>query len=214
MAAFEVNKDKIGKDLSEAIWVKPNCCEKFSDVQNLGVKVSPGIILDGAAPHMRETFNVYDDSRDQVAANANGFSMARSFTAVGNSVSDFDADDGGMLLRYETCTCLTQHRIFAELCVHFGEGLHRTLGLQHAPDFSQLRRIIGDCFQNSFIVNAGSFRPTADQRINRTDQDVMRADNGIRNLVDDDILQPFSENLFHEGSEQLMLRKILVDDPN
>jgi myo-inositol-1-phosphate synthase len=63
VAAFEVNKNKIGKDLSEAIWVKPNCCEKFSDVPKVGVKVSPGIILDGAAPHMRETFNVYDDSK-------------------------------------------------------------------------------------------------------------------------------------------------------
>jgi myo-inositol-1-phosphate synthase len=63
VAAFEVNKDKIGKDLSEAIWLKPNCCEKFSDVPNLGVKVSPGIILDGVAPHMRETFNVYDDAQ-------------------------------------------------------------------------------------------------------------------------------------------------------
>jgi myo-inositol-1-phosphate synthase len=63
VAAFEVNKDKIGKDLSEAIWIKPNCCEKFSDVPNLGVKVTPGIILDGVAPHMRETFNVYDDAQ-------------------------------------------------------------------------------------------------------------------------------------------------------
>ncbi len=63
VAAFEVNKDKIGKDLSEAIWMKPNVCEKFSDVPNLGVKISPGIILDGVAPHMRETFNVYDDSK-------------------------------------------------------------------------------------------------------------------------------------------------------
>jgi myo-inositol-1-phosphate synthase len=63
VAAFEVNKDKIGKDLSEAIFTKPNCAVKFSDVPNLGVKVSPGIILDGVAPHMRETFNVYDDSK-------------------------------------------------------------------------------------------------------------------------------------------------------
>jgi myo-inositol-1-phosphate synthase len=62
VAAFEVNKAKIGKDLSEAIWVKPNCCEKFSDVPYLGVKVSPAPILDGVAPHMRETFNVYDGS--------------------------------------------------------------------------------------------------------------------------------------------------------
>ena len=63
VAAFEVNKAKIGKDLSEAIWVKPNVCEKFADVPNLGVKVSPAPILDGVAPHMRETFNVYDDSK-------------------------------------------------------------------------------------------------------------------------------------------------------
>ncbi len=62
VAAFEVNKNKIGKDLSEAIWVEPNCAEKFSDVPNLGVKVSPAPILDGVAPHMREVFNVYDDS--------------------------------------------------------------------------------------------------------------------------------------------------------
>ncbi len=63
VAAFEVNKDKIGKDLGEAIWVKPNCCAKFADVPKLGVTVSPAPILDGVAPHMRETFNVYDDSK-------------------------------------------------------------------------------------------------------------------------------------------------------
>ncbi len=63
VAAFEVNKDKIGKDLSKAIFIKPNCCVKFADVPKLGVKVSPAPILDGVAPHMRETFNIYDDSK-------------------------------------------------------------------------------------------------------------------------------------------------------
>lgn len=62
VAAFEVNKAKIGKDLSEAIFTKPNCVVKFADVPKLNVKVSPAPILDGVAPHMRETFNVYDDS--------------------------------------------------------------------------------------------------------------------------------------------------------
>ena len=62
VAAFEVNKNKIGKDLSEAIFTAPNCCEKFSEVPQLGVKVSPAPILDGVAEHMREVFNVYDDS--------------------------------------------------------------------------------------------------------------------------------------------------------
>ena len=63
VAAFEVNKDKIGKDLSKAIFSKPNCCIKFADVPNLDVTVSPAPILDGVAPHMRETFNVYDDTK-------------------------------------------------------------------------------------------------------------------------------------------------------
>ena len=62
VAAFEVNKDKIGKDLSEAIFTEPNCCAKFAVVPHLNVKVSPGPILDGVAEHMRKPFNVYDDS--------------------------------------------------------------------------------------------------------------------------------------------------------
>ena len=68
VAAFEVNRDKIGKDLSEAIFTKPNVCEKFAEVPNLGVKISPAPILDGVAPHMRETFNVYDDSKTDKAS--------------------------------------------------------------------------------------------------------------------------------------------------
>ncbi|MEM2911643.1 MAG: inositol-3-phosphate synthase [Candidatus Bathyarchaeia archaeon] len=62
VAAFEVDKRKIGKDLAEAIFAKPNCCAKFADVPPLGVKVSPGPILDGAAEHMREPFSVYDEN--------------------------------------------------------------------------------------------------------------------------------------------------------
>jgi myo-inositol-1-phosphate synthase len=60
VAAFEVDKNKIGKDLSEAIFVKPNCCAKFADVPHLGVKVSPGPVLDGVAEHMKKPFNVYN----------------------------------------------------------------------------------------------------------------------------------------------------------
>jgi len=62
VAAFEVNKNKIGKDLSEAIFMEPNCCAKFADVPNLGVKVSAAPVLDGVAPHMREPFSVYAEA--------------------------------------------------------------------------------------------------------------------------------------------------------
>ncbi|MGB9714405.1 MAG: inositol-3-phosphate synthase [Candidatus Bathyarchaeales archaeon] len=62
VAAFEVDKNKIGKDLAEAIFTKPNCCVKFADVPRLGVKVSPGPIMDGVADHMKEPFSVYNPS--------------------------------------------------------------------------------------------------------------------------------------------------------
>lgn len=59
VAAFEVNKNKIGKDLSEAIFTAPNCVVKFAEVPNLGVEVTGGPVLDGVADHMREVFSVY-----------------------------------------------------------------------------------------------------------------------------------------------------------
>jgi myo-inositol-1-phosphate synthase len=64
VAAFEVNKDKIGKDLSEAIFTKPNCAVKFAEVPNLNVKVSSAPIMDGVALHMREVFNVYEEKAE------------------------------------------------------------------------------------------------------------------------------------------------------
>lgn len=82
VAAFEVNKDKIGKDLSEAIFVKPNCCVKFSDVPLLGVTVSPAPILDGVAPHMKEAFNVYDDSKTDKASVVKVLKEARAQVLV------------------------------------------------------------------------------------------------------------------------------------
>ena len=61
VAAFEVNKNKIGKDLSEAIFTAPNCCAKFSEVPRLGVKVSPAPFLDGVADHMKQVFSIYTE---------------------------------------------------------------------------------------------------------------------------------------------------------
>jgi len=60
VAAFDVNKAKIGRDLSEAIFTKPNVCEKFAEVPTINVRVMPGPILDGVAPYMAEPFNIYD----------------------------------------------------------------------------------------------------------------------------------------------------------
>src|SRR5438874_11498504 len=47
VAAFDIDKNKVGKDLSEAIFTTPNNTVKFSDVTKLGVKVEHGLTQDG-----------------------------------------------------------------------------------------------------------------------------------------------------------------------
>jgi myo-inositol-1-phosphate synthase len=54
VAAFDVDKNKVGKDLSEAIFTKPNNTMKFSDVPNLGVKVERGMTHDGLGKYLSQ----------------------------------------------------------------------------------------------------------------------------------------------------------------
>lgn len=53
-AAFDVDVNKVGKDLSEAIFVAPNNTIKFSDVPKLGVKVHRGMTHDGIGHYLSE----------------------------------------------------------------------------------------------------------------------------------------------------------------
>jgi myo-inositol-1-phosphate synthase len=46
VAAFDVNADKIGKDISEAIFVPPNNAKKFSNVPEKGIRVHAGFLGD------------------------------------------------------------------------------------------------------------------------------------------------------------------------
>jgi len=53
--AFDVDRNKVGLDLSEAIWVEPNNTIKFADVPNTGIEVSRGHTLDGLGTFYRDT---------------------------------------------------------------------------------------------------------------------------------------------------------------
>jgi len=54
VAAFDVDANKVGKDVSEAIFTAPNNTIKFSDVPALGVTVQRGRTLDGLGTFYRE----------------------------------------------------------------------------------------------------------------------------------------------------------------
>jgi myo-inositol-1-phosphate synthase len=53
-AAFDVTTDKVGKDLSEAIWAHPNDTIKFADVPETGIKVSRGMTHDGLGKYISQ----------------------------------------------------------------------------------------------------------------------------------------------------------------
>jgi myo-inositol-1-phosphate synthase len=53
-AAFDIDADKVGKDLSEAIFSGQNNTYEFSDVPNLGVKVHRGMTHDGLGKYLKE----------------------------------------------------------------------------------------------------------------------------------------------------------------
>jgi myo-inositol-1-phosphate synthase len=54
-AAFDIDKRKVGKDISEAIFQDPNCTTVFQrDIPPRNVPVSMGCIMDSFAAHMRE----------------------------------------------------------------------------------------------------------------------------------------------------------------
>jgi myo-inositol-1-phosphate synthase len=53
-AAFDIDKEKVGKDLSDAIFSGHNNTVKFADVPHLGVKVDRGMTHDGLGKYLSE----------------------------------------------------------------------------------------------------------------------------------------------------------------
>jgi myo-inositol-1-phosphate synthase len=52
VAAFDVDREKVGKDVSEAMWAGPNNTVKFCEVPTLGVRVARGMTHDGIGKYL------------------------------------------------------------------------------------------------------------------------------------------------------------------
>ena len=52
VAAFDIDANKVGKDLGEAIYTLPNNTYRFADVPNLGVRVERGMTHDGIGKYL------------------------------------------------------------------------------------------------------------------------------------------------------------------
>lgn len=66
VAAIDVDKNKVGKDLSEAIFTEPNNTFKFCDVPEFGFKVNRGMTHDGLGKYLKEVINKAPGPTDDI----------------------------------------------------------------------------------------------------------------------------------------------------
>jgi myo-inositol-1-phosphate synthase len=67
-AAFDVTTAKVGKDLADAIWAKPNDTIKFAEVPKTGIKVSRGMTHDGIGKYVGEIVEKAPGETDDVVS--------------------------------------------------------------------------------------------------------------------------------------------------
>jgi myo-inositol-1-phosphate synthase len=67
VAAFDIDRTKVDKDLSEAIWAGANNTVKFAEVPQLGVKVRRGMTHDGIGKYLSEVIEKAPGETDDVA---------------------------------------------------------------------------------------------------------------------------------------------------
>jgi myo-inositol-1-phosphate synthase len=67
VAAFDVDREKVGKDLSEAMWAGPNNTVKFCEVPSLGVPVSRGMTHDGIGKYLSDVIRKAPGQTSDVA---------------------------------------------------------------------------------------------------------------------------------------------------
>ena len=68
VAAFDVDRNKVGKDLADAIYAAPNNTYRFADVPKTGVKVSRGMTHDGIGKYLANVVKKAAGPTDDIVA--------------------------------------------------------------------------------------------------------------------------------------------------
>lgn len=84
VVAFDIDKRKVGKDVSEAIFSKPNCTTRFCKVPYIGIKVRMGKILDGFSEHMKD----HEDDKTFILSDENEPSKEELIDILQNSETE------------------------------------------------------------------------------------------------------------------------------
>ena len=68
VAAFDIDRNKVGKDLAEAIYTPPNNTFKFCELQTTGVKVNRGMTHDGLGKYLSQVITKAPGSTSNITA--------------------------------------------------------------------------------------------------------------------------------------------------
>lgn len=90
VAAFDVDADKVGKDISEATQSGRNCTITIADVPHMGVRVQRGPTLDGLGTHYRASIEESPEPPVDVvqALKDSGADVLVSYLPVGSEEAD------------------------------------------------------------------------------------------------------------------------------
>jgi len=124
VAAFDIDKRKVGKDVSEAIFELPNCTALFcKDVPKSNVKVKMGSVLDGFSEHMKG----YDDK--------NTFLMSDERESSKEEIIDILRESGAeVLLNYLPVGSEIASRFYADCSLEAGTGFINNIPVFIASD--------------------------------------------------------------------------------
>jgi myo-inositol-1-phosphate synthase len=88
-AAFDVDKTKVGKDLSQAVWAGMNNTVRFCDVPEKGVKVHRGMTHDGLGKYLSEVIEKAPGPTDDVIGilKETGTDVVVSYLPVGSEMA-------------------------------------------------------------------------------------------------------------------------------
>jgi myo-inositol-1-phosphate synthase len=141
VAAFDIDKRKVGKDISAAIFQPPNCTAPIhADIPNKGIVVKMGRVLDSLAEHMKN----YDQKYTFVLSDKKEPSQEEIIDVL-------EQTGAHMLLNYLPVGSEAAAKFYAECALQAGVGLINNMPVFLASDHEWGKRfternvpIIGD----------------------------------------------------------------------
>jgi myo-inositol-1-phosphate synthase len=85
-AAIDIDRNKVGKDLAEAIYTKPNNTYKFANVPKTGIRVARGMTHDGLGLYLSKIIKKAPGKTDDIVRllKDNGIDVVVNFLPVGS----------------------------------------------------------------------------------------------------------------------------------